>query len=74
MVVLLSKVVKMVEFNLSQIIFDEITKFVGVFYEKFLLPYFPLIFRILFSQEFEIVMPKETYEKTVLNGIFLISG
>lgn len=46
-VVLLKKVVEMVEFDLGQLIFYEITKFDSVYYEKFLLPFPSLIFKIL---------------------------
>lgn len=64
-VMLLRKIVDMLEFDLGQLIFNEFFKFSKVNYKKYILPYLSLIFQVLFSQDSELVKPKETYEKIV---------
>lgn len=65
MTILSRKPVEMVEFDLGQIIYDEITKHAEKLYVRHLLPYPSLIFQILYKKNSCLGRSIEHYEREV---------
>ncbi|KAH1097031.1 hypothetical protein J1N35_013952 [Gossypium stocksii] len=66
MAILFQKVVKLIEFYLGELIFDEIAKYIENLITRLLSPYPYLIFQVLYSQNSRIVHATEQYGKPIL--------
>lgn len=61
--ILLRKIVKMVEFDLGQMIYDDFVKHAEKVYKRYLMPFSSLIFQVIFKQNPRIVRTTEQHEK-----------